>query len=137
MAAEHASAALGTAHDSELPAAAATTKKLIGAVRLESRHAGARGHLQSLEHLARARIQPAQLALVTLPSGVPQLAIDPGDASDKAIGLDSPEHRPGLRIDLMDLAGPILPDPQSSLGPRQSRVTAAAGRRNRSEHAPA
>src|SRR5258707_1382634 len=34
----------------------------------------------------------------------------------------------------MDLPGPILPHPQRPFGPREPRVGAAAGRRNRSEH---
>ena len=41
---------------------------------------------------------------------------------------------PGLGIDLMDLALAILPDPQRAFGPRQPRVAAAAGRRDRREH---
>src|SRR5262245_17791420 len=34
----------------------------------------------------------------------------------------------------MDLPVPILPDPERPLGPRESRVTAAAGCRDRGEH---
>ncbi len=34
----------------------------------------------------------------------------------------------------MDLAGPILPHPKRPFGPREPRVGAAAGRRDRREH---
>jgi hypothetical protein len=39
-----------------------------------------------------------------------------------------------LGIDLMDLPVPILPHPERPFGPREPRVTAAAGRRDRGEH---
>ncbi len=35
----------------------------------------------------------------------------------------------------MDLPAPILPDPESPFGPRESRIIAAAGRRDRRHHA--
>ena len=34
----------------------------------------------------------------------------------------------------MDLPVPILPDPERPFGPREPRVSAAAGRRDRGEH---
>ena len=51
--------------------------------------------------------------------------------------LDSIVRRiaPVSRIDLMDLPAPILPHPERPFGPREPRVTAAAGRRDRGEHA--
>ncbi len=33
---------------------------------------------------------------------MPQLAIDPGDTGDEAVGLDCAQHLAGLGIDLMD-----------------------------------
>jgi len=65
---------------------------------------------------------------------VPQLAVDPGDAGDEAIGFDGTKHRPGFRIDLMDLAATVLADPERSFGPGEPRIPAIAGRRNRAEH---
>jgi hypothetical protein len=44
---------------------------------------------------------------------------------------------PLLGIDLMDLPVPMLPDPERPFGPRQPRVTAAAGRWDGGEHAAA
>src|SRR3546814_17772304 len=44
---------------------------------------------------------------------------------------------PRLRIDLMDLAIPVLPHPERPFGPGEPRVAAAAGRRNGGEHAAA
>jgi hypothetical protein len=65
---------------------------------------------------------------------VPELAIDPGDPGDDAVGLDGAKYRPCLGIDLMDLPAPMLPHPERPLGPREPRVTAAARRRDRREH---
>ena len=65
---------------------------------------------------------------------MPELAVDPGDAGDEAVGLDGAENRPGLGVDLVDLSIPILPHPEHPFGPREPRVTAAAGRRDRGEH---
>src|SRR5690606_10597468 len=98
------------------------------------RDAYARGHLHTLLNFATARIDTAQFALVTFPRGVPQLAIHPRHASDEAIGLDGAQNRTRFRIDLMDLAFAILTHPKTTLGPRQSRIAAAAGRRYGGEH---
>ncbi len=54
--------------------------------------------------LAGSRIDASQLALVTFPRRVPELAIDPGDAGDEAVRIDRAKNRPRLGIDLMDLA---------------------------------
>src|SRR5512135_1461195 len=65
---------------------------------------------------------------------MPELAVDPGDAGDEAVGLDGAENSPRMRIDLMYLALPILAYPQHSFGPVESRVAAAAGRRDGGKH---
>src|SRR5262249_58156342 len=87
-----------------------------------------------LQDLSRAGIDSPHIALVTVPGAVPKLSVDPGDSGDEAVGLDRAKNRPGLRIDLMDLAVSILPDPERPFGPREARVTAAARRRDRGEH---
>src|SRR5262249_53282391 len=92
------------------------------------------GHVEPFQDLARSRIDSPQIALIAFPRAVPQLAVDPGDAGDEAVGFDRPEYRPRLGIDLIDLAIPILSHPESPLGPRQPRITAPAGRRDRGEH---
>ena len=79
---------------------------------LEPRHAHSRRHLEPFQDLSRSRIDPPQIALVTFPCAVPELAVDPGDAGDEALGLDGAKSRPCLGIDLMDLPVPILPQPQ-------------------------
>ena len=43
------------------------------------------------------------------------------------------EHGVG-RVDLVDLAVEVLPDPQAALGPGEARVAAVAGRRDRRHH---
>src|SRR5439155_21548193 len=53
---------------------------------------------------------------------------------DEAIGLDRAKNRPGFGVDLMDLPVPVLPHPERPFGPREPRVTAGAGRRDRGEH---
>jgi hypothetical protein len=65
---------------------------------------------------------------------MPKLSIDPSDPGDEAVGFDGAKNGPCLRIDLMDLPVSILPDPKRTFGPRESRVAAAAGRRDRGEH---
>ena len=72
--------------------------------------------------------------VVAFPGAVPELAVDPGDAGDEAVGLDRAEHRPGLRIDLVDLAVAVLADPERAFGPGQAGIAAAAGRRDGAEH---
>ena len=127
-------AAPGPADGSDLAAASASAEELIAAIGLESRHACSRRHLEFLEGLSRCRIESPQIALVTFPGAVPKLAVDPGDPGDDAVGLDGAKDRPCLRIDLMDLAAPILPHPERSFGPCEPRIAAAAGRRDRREH---
>src|SRR5206468_42065 len=105
------------------------------AVGLEPGNADARRHLELLQNFARSRINAPHIALVTVPGAVPELSVDPGDAGDEAIGCDRAKNRPSLGIDLMDLPLPILSDPERPFGPRESRVTTAARRRDRGEHA--
>src|SRR5262249_56338515 len=94
---------------------------------------GAR-HVDPVWDLSRWRVASPHIALVTFPGAVPELSVDPGNPGDEAVGLDRAKNRPGLGIDLMDLAIPILPHPERPFGPRESRVTATAGRRDRGEH---
>src|SRR6266567_4038599 len=133
-AAAHRGASPGRADGSHLPAASASAEELIAAIGLEPRHAHSGRHLESLQDLSRSRIDSPQIALVTFPGAVPELAVDPGDPGDEAVGLDGAKNRPCLGIDLMDLPVPILPHPERPFGPREPRVTAAAGRRDRGEH---
>src|SRR5262249_6485263 len=103
-------------------------------VGLESRNAYARRHLQSFQDLSRPRIDSPHIALVTFPGAVPELAVDPGDPGDDAVGFEGAKNRSGFGIDLMDLPSSVLPHPERSCAPREPRVTAAAGRRDRREH---
>src|ERR1700676_1018636 len=124
----------GSADGSHLPAASASAEKLIAAIGLEPRHAYSGRHLEPLQDLSRSRIDSPQIALVIFPGAVPELSVDPGDPGDEAVGLDGAKNRPCLGIDLMDLPVPILPHPERPFGPREPRVAAAAGRRDRGEH---
>ncbi len=67
---------------------------------------------------------------------MPELAIDPGDTGDEAIGFDGAEYGTGFRIDLMDLAIMVLADPERPFSPGEPRIPAIAGRRNCAEHRP-
>src|SRR5262249_39670531 len=111
-----------------------SAEELIAAIRLEPRNMHAGRHLEPVEDLSRSRIDSPHIALVTFPGAVPELSVDPGDPGHEAVGLDRPKNRPCLRVDLMDLPVPILPDPERPFGPREPRVTAAARRRDRGEH---
>ena len=118
-----------------IPLLGSATKKRVAAIGLEARHADAGRHLELLQDLARSRIDPPQLALVAFPGAVPQLAVDPGDAGDEAVGFDGAQDLAGLGIDLMDLALAMLADPERPFGPGHAGVAAVAGRRDRREHA--
>src|SRR6185437_680892 len=102
------------AYHAAVPAAA---EELIFPIRFEPRDLGAARHLQPLDDGAGARIDLPQFALVTLPGGVPQFPIDPRHARDEAIGFDRAKNRARPRIDLVDLSGAILADPERSLRP--------------------
>ena len=82
------------AHGAHLAAGSAAAEEPVAAVGLEPRHADVGRHLELLQDLARFRIDPPQLALVVFPGAVPQLALDPGDAGDEAVGLDRAKNRP-------------------------------------------
>src|SRR5262249_54833848 len=114
-------------------APSAPAEEPIAAIGLESGNVLSRRHLDLFQDLSGSRIDSPQIALVALPGAVPELAVDPGDTCDEAIGFDRAKDRPRLGIDLVDLPLPILPHPQGAFGPRQPRAT-AAGRRNRGEH---
>jgi hypothetical protein len=79
---------------SHLPAAPAAAEELIAAVGLEPRHAQSGRHVEPLQDLSGARIYPPQIALVAFPGAVPELAVDPGDPSDEAVGLDGAKNSP-------------------------------------------
>src|SRR5262245_54529891 len=125
----------GPADGPHLAGTAPAAEEQIAAVTLQPRHVHASWHFEHLQDLSCSRIHSSQLALVTFPGAVPQLSVDPGDPGDEAVGLDRAQDGPGLGIDLIDLPVPVLPDPERPLGPREPRVTAAARRRHRGEHA--
>src|SRR5271157_2386678 len=113
----------GSADGSHLPAASASAEELIAAIGLEPRHAYSRRHLEPLQDLSRSRIDPPQIALVTVPGAMPELSVDPGDPGDEAVGLNGAKNCPCLGIDLMDLPVLILPHPERTFGPREPRAT--------------
>src|ERR1700723_2134276 len=125
---------LGPANGSQFPAPAPSSSDLTPPIGLQPRNKHSGRHIEPLQHLSGPRIDSPQIALIAFPGTVPEISVDPGDPGDEAIGFDGAKNRPGLRMDLMDLPVSILPDPQRPFGPRQARVTAAAGRRDRGEN---
>jgi hypothetical protein len=123
----------GPPDGSQLAAASISAEKLIAAVGLEPRYFHAGRHLERLQNFSRFGIDAPQIALVTFPGAVPELAVDPGDPGDEAAGLDGPKNSPCLWIDLKDLPVAILPDPERPFGPCEPRA-ATARRRDRGEH---
>src|SRR6266540_3096976 len=118
----------GLAHGAHLAAGATAAVENAGAVGLEAAHDDAGGHLEALEDLARLRIDAAEIAVLALHGAVPELAVHPGDAGDEAIRFDRAQDGAGLGVDLVDLAGAVLADPERPLGPGQARVAAVGGR---------
>jgi hypothetical protein len=110
----------GPADGSHLAAASASAEELIAAIGLKPRYAYSRRHLEPLQDLSGPRIDSPQIAVVTFPGAVPEFAVHPGDPGDKTVRLDGAENRPGLGINLMDLAVPILPHPEHPFGPREA-----------------
>src|SRR6516225_5080877 len=123
-----------SADGSHFSAASATAEERVAAVGLEARHRHAGRHVDLLQKLAALRIDSAQFAFVGFPRAVPEFAIDPGDAGDETVRLDGAKDRAGLRIDLMDLAFAMLPDPEAPFCPRHSGG-ATVGCRDSSNHA--
>src|SRR6516164_7027493 len=70
---------------------------------------------------------------IGFPRAVPEFAIDPCYPSDEAVRLDGAKDRASLRIDLMDLAFAMLPDPEAPFRPRHSGG-ATVGCRDGSDH---
>jgi hypothetical protein len=124
----------GSADSSHLPGASASAKEATPTIGLEPRHPYSRRHLELLQDLSRSRIDPPHVALVAFPSAVPELAVDPGDAGNDAVGFDGAKNSSRFGIDLMDLPASVLPYPQRAFRPREPRVTATARRRDRREH---
>src|SRR5579864_972999 len=125
---------LGPADGPHLAALSSSAEELIDAIELEPRNIHSGRHLDTLQDLPRSRIDSPQFALVAFPGGVPELSVDPGDPGDEPVGLDRAKNRACFGVNLMNLPVPILPDPERPFGPREPRVTAAAGRRDRGEH---
>ena len=113
-------AAPGPANGSDLAAASAAAEEPIAAIGLEPRHARSRRHLEPLQHLSRCRIDPPQIALVAFPGAVPELAVDPGDPGDDAVGLDGAKDRAGLADRSDGSSGPDAAPPRASLRPRRA-----------------
>ena len=90
-------------------------------------------HIEPLKNFSGLRIDSPQIALFTVPGGVPELSVDPSNSGDEAVGLDGAKNRAGVGIDLMDLSLAILADPECPFGPGESRVATAPRRGNRSE----
>ena len=85
---------------------------------------------EPLQHLSRSLIDLPQIALVTFPGAMPELALDPGDPGNKAVGLDGAKNRPCLGIDLINLPVPILPAqsvPSAQASPQSLRRRRAPG----------
>ena len=114
-------ARLRAANGPHLAAAAAAAEEPIAAIGFEPRYARSGRHLEPLQDLSRSRIDAPQIALVAFPGAVPELAVDPGDAGDEAVGLDGAKDRAGLGIDLMDLPVRDAVPPRACLRPRRAR----------------
>src|SRR5689334_15215206 len=84
------------ADNPHLPAPSSAAEELVIAIRFKPRHAHVRRHAKALQHLSRSGMDAPQLAFAALPGGVPELARDPGQSGDEAVGLDGAENGSGL-----------------------------------------
>src|SRR5215469_11704735 len=76
-----------------LPARSSPAEELIGAIGFKPRDVHSRRHFETLKNFSALGIDSSQIALLTFPSGVPQLSIDPRHSGDKAVGLDGAKNR--------------------------------------------
>src|SRR5437899_2460035 len=81
-------ASLGPADGSHLSAPSPAAVEAIAAIGLEPRHARPGRHLELLQDLSGSRVDSPQLALVTFPGAVPELAVGPRDSGDDAVGFE-------------------------------------------------
>src|ERR1700722_2156378 len=123
-----------SADGSHRSAVSATTEKSVAPIRFKARDTDSGRHFKAFEDLPCPGINAPDIARLVLPSAVPELAVNPRDTRDEAIGLDGPEHSPGFRIDLMDRPITVLADPERPFSPGEPRTPAMAGRRDRAEH---
>jgi hypothetical protein len=110
----------GSAHDSHFAAASAAIEKPIAAIGLKSGHARSRRHRDRLQHVTAAWIDAPHLALIAFPGAVPEFAIYPCQPGDETIRLDRARNRACFEIDLMNLARPVMSDPERSFGPGEA-----------------
>src|SRR5215831_1391599 len=118
-------------HFATLPSPA---EELIAAIGLEPGYVRSGRHIESLQNFSCFGIDSSHITFIAFPGAVPELSVDPGDTGDEAVGLDDAENRACFGIDLIDLPVLVLPDPERSFGPGESRVSSAAGRGDRGEH---
>ena len=93
------------------------------------------GGISSLSRTSPVRGSTRRTSLSS-PSQVPCQSSPSTQVTPVTKRLDSIVRRiaPVSGIDLVDLPAAILPHPERPFGPREPRVTAAAGRRDRGEH---
>src|SRR4029434_135926 len=84
----------------------------------------------ALEDLASLGIDAAEITLVGLQGGVPELAVHPGDARNESIRFNRAKDGTGRGVDLVDLAGVVLSNPEGPFGPSQARVASVSGRQD-------
>src|SRR6185436_4623180 len=122
--------AFGLTHGAHFSAAGATAIKNAGAISLEAADGDAGRHFKALEDFARLGGNVADFALLRFEGGMPEFAVDPGDAGDEPVRFDRAQDSAGVGVDLMDLACAVLTDPEGAFGPGESRVAAVSGGRD-------
>src|SRR5262245_56501495 len=100
------------AHRAHLAAPAAAAIEHVLAVRFQASDDHTGGKAEAIADVAVGGVDVTELALVVLHGGVPQLAVHPGHTGDEAVRLDGAQDRPGVGVDLVDLAVAVLTDPQ-------------------------
>src|SRR5262249_50752246 len=129
-----ASAIPSPAHDAHLAGLATAAEEPAASIGFQSGDHRARRHAEGFPHFSALLVHAPQFALVAFPGAMPELAVEPGDAGDEAVGLDRAQHFAGVRIDLVDPAFAVVPDPQRAFGPGEAGVAAAGRCGNGAEH---
>ncbi len=123
-------------HRSDLAASAAAAEEALAAVGFEARRCRYPAGISSCSSTSPV-CGLIRLSSLSSPSQVACHSSPSTQVTPVTKRLDSMVRRiaPVLRIDLVDLAVPVLPDPERAFRPGESRVAAAAGGRDRVQHA--
>src|SRR5262249_41898928 len=110
-----------SANDAQSTARAAAGVEAIVTAIFEPADERAVRHREGLENLSRGGSNATDLVLAGLHGAVPELGLRESDARDQPVRLYGAKDAPRFWIDLPDAPPLVFADPQSTLGPGETR----------------